>query len=100
MKLVAVKEFSYASKRLMRGQNFDASSRDARVLKAIGKAKDAPADEPVLADDSPAPPTFVAAAPTYQTRQLVPEPVAAVKEVSPAVRIRRKYTRRNLTPQR
>lgn len=117
MKLVAVKEFSYASKRLMRGQSFDASSSDARILKAIGKAKDAPAgngvahDEPVAADDvpfeidaptiAPAPVFDVPRDLVYPTRELAPEPApVAAADVSPAVRIRRKYTRRNLTPQR
>jgi hypothetical protein len=36
--LIAKKSFRYAGKPLSAGDSFDASSRDARVLTAIGKA--------------------------------------------------------------
>lgn len=41
-RLKATKSMRYASRRLEPGDEFDANNRDARVLKAIGKAEDAP----------------------------------------------------------
>lgn len=42
MKLVAAKELRYAGRSLKAGESFEASEKDAKVLKAIGKAKDPP----------------------------------------------------------
>lgn len=39
-KLVATKNMTYATRHLRAGDSFDAVPRDARVLKAIGKARD------------------------------------------------------------
>lgn len=39
--LIATKRFRYGTRHLEADDLFEASSRDARVLKAIGKAKDA-----------------------------------------------------------
>ena len=56
MRLIACKPFTYSTRALVVGQDFEASSRDARVLVAIGKARkyvappvsdDEPDDEPV-----------------------------------------------------
>lgn len=38
-KLFATKSFSYATRRLLPGDSFEANNRDARILVAIGKAK-------------------------------------------------------------
>lgn len=43
MKLTATKALRYAGRSLVAGDDFEASAKDARLLKAIGKAKDAPA---------------------------------------------------------
>lgn len=64
MKLVATKSMTYNTRRLLPGDLFEASPRDARLLKGIRKAKDAepekdsapkraapaPSDEPTLDD--------------------------------------------------
>lgn len=42
MKLIAKKSFRYNTRELNAGDAFDASDKDARVLKAIRKAEDAP----------------------------------------------------------
>lgn len=42
MKLIALQEFPYAGKALKPGDEFDsASNEDARILKGVGKARDA-----------------------------------------------------------
>lgn len=40
--LVATKAFRYAGRALVIGDAFEAGARDAKLLMAIGKAKDAP----------------------------------------------------------
>lgn len=42
LKLIALKPLLYAGKSLLADDAFEASDRDARLLKAIGKAADAP----------------------------------------------------------
>lgn len=42
MKLVAIKPMRYRNVRVDPGAEFSATDRDGRLLKAIGKAKDAP----------------------------------------------------------
>lgn len=42
LKLVALKPLRYAGKSLLSGDEFEASAKDARLLKAIRKAADAP----------------------------------------------------------
>lgn len=42
MELIAQKSLRYAGRSLVAGDKFEASDRDARLLKAIGKAADAP----------------------------------------------------------
>lgn len=55
MTLIATKPMSYGGCRLEVGDKFEPrSNRDARTLKAIGKAKDAEADEPAT-DVAPEP---------------------------------------------
>lgn len=41
MKIVAKKALRYAGRSLVPGDEFEASSKDARLLKAIGKAEEA-----------------------------------------------------------
>lgn len=43
MKLIAKKPLRYAGRSLVSGDEFEALAKDARLLKAIGKAADAPA---------------------------------------------------------
>ena len=45
MKLIATKSMRFAGQSLNPGDSFEASERNARLLKAIGKADDAPAQE-------------------------------------------------------
>jgi hypothetical protein len=82
-KLVATKSFSYAGKRLVKGAKFEASDKDARLLKAVGKAKDAPAraekkstsPEPQPEKDAPSGETgasHVEKTGEYQTRMMLP----------------------------
>ena len=40
-KLVAIKEHRYASRTMMPGEEYEASDKHAKLLKVIGKAKDA-----------------------------------------------------------
>lgn len=44
--LIATKPMTYATRRLKAGDPFRANRRDARILRAIGKAADAPARVP------------------------------------------------------
>lgn len=44
MKLIALKPFRYAGVSLQPDEEFEASGKDARLLKAIGKAADAPVE--------------------------------------------------------
>ncbi|WP_313666106.1 hypothetical protein [Shinella sp.] len=44
MELIAKKSLRYAGRSLVEGDKFEASAKDARLLKAIGKAVDAPAE--------------------------------------------------------
>jgi hypothetical protein len=55
-RLVALKSITYATRRLQAGDAFDAVARDARILKAIGKARD-DYDVPVAPLPPPAVPT-------------------------------------------
>lgn len=55
MRLIAKKAFPYGGRRLAAGDSFDASSRHARVLLAIGYAT-APDSEPAEPEPSPARP--------------------------------------------
>lgn len=41
MKLIAIKPLRYAGRSLLPDEEFEASAKDARLLKAIGKAADA-----------------------------------------------------------
>lgn len=44
MELIAKKSLRYAGRSLVEGDKFEASAKDARLLKAIGKAADAPVE--------------------------------------------------------
>jgi hypothetical protein len=66
-KLVATRTLSYATRRLQAGDRFEAINRDARVLKAIGKARD-DYDAPVtgaLPNPPPVPSDAVPPQPVY-----------------------------------
>jgi hypothetical protein len=54
LKLIAKKSLRYAGRSLVAGDDFEASAKYARLLKAIGKAGDAPPVEP--APEAPAEP--------------------------------------------
>lgn len=69
--LIATKAFTYAGKKIKVGDKFEArDARDAKVMRAIGRAKD-------HIDLPPPRPQ------TYQTRQMVAKPAAAVDETMP-----------------
>ena len=75
-KLIAVKSFTYMTRHLTAGASFEAKPRDARVLKAIGKARDdydAPVKEAVAQPAAPVAPTPAAPAPA-------PTPIVSAQE--------------------
>ncbi|MFP3549743.1 hypothetical protein SB861_03375 [Paraburkholderia sp. SIMBA_049] len=49
MKMIATRQFNYAGRSLKAGDAFEASTRDARVLAATGRAKAAPVPAPAPA---------------------------------------------------
>lgn len=53
--LVALKNFSYSTRALKAGDTFEASTKDARLLRAIKKAEDAPGAAPARIAAPPAP---------------------------------------------
>lgn len=55
VKLVATRQMMYATRRLVAGQPFEASPRDAKILKALKRAVDAPAEEPPKPQAPPPP---------------------------------------------
>lgn len=54
MRLVALKDDVYGSRKLKAGEAFDASDRDAKILIALKRAKDPNAREPGKIDPPPA----------------------------------------------
>lgn len=68
LKLIAKKPLRYAGRSLVAGDEFEASRMDARLLKAIGKAVDAPEreDAPVKVEAERAP----ASKGKYRTRRM------------------------------
>lgn len=53
MKLIATQEFPYGGKTLKPSDSFEsASDEDARILKGVGKAKDAPVAKPSAQSDA------------------------------------------------
>jgi hypothetical protein len=77
-KLIAVKSFTYMTRHLTAGASFEAKPRDARVLKAIGKARDdydAPVKEALEKPVAPVapPPAAPVAAPA-------PTPIVSAQE--------------------
>ncbi len=65
-KLICVKELTYMTRHLTPGMSFEAKPRDARVLKAIGKARDdydAPVNEALAQPAAPVAPAPAAPAP-------------------------------------
>ncbi len=72
MRLIAKKPLRYAGRRCEAGEAFEASSRDAKLLCAIGKAEPAdevpPVDEPAETPEPAAPPRR-----QYRRRDLVAE---------------------------
>lgn len=69
MKLIALKPLRYAGKSLLSGDEFEASAKDAKLLKAIRKAADAPVKEPEPEPDKK---------PVARTRKTVASDTAAV----------------------
>lgn len=65
MKLIATKPLLYAGQSLNVGDEFEASEKDAKLLKAIRKAEDAP--EKAVAESEPEP---ALAKRTYKTRRM------------------------------
>lgn len=87
MKLIATKSFTYATRRLLPGDEFEASNRDARLLAATRKARQVrtttnlPAPPPELAEKiaasvaSPAPPTDLYRPPLTPNGPNPPQPL-------------------------
>ncbi len=119
--LVATREMRYAAKQYNRGDQFEASDKDARILKAIKKATDAPEEKapppraPLPRATAPTPPpgptlnaTPVARVPEAAAPKAEPpppvvtsstsEPVKVVSESAPAS-LTTKYKRRDLSAQ-
>jgi hypothetical protein len=73
--LIATESYPYAGRSLSAGDAFDASEKDANLLKLLKKAVDAP--QPVLRTRTMAPAERSADEPkpkrTYRRRDLVPE---------------------------
>lgn len=79
--LVATREVRYAAKQYRLGDKFEASEKDARILKAIKKAKDAPpTPAPVPVAQKAVLPTVTAPTPTPVRP---PEPAPVVQKVAP-----------------
>lgn len=75
-KLIATRGFTYATRHLVAGEAFEAKPRDARILKAIGKARDdydAPVQEALAQSVAPVAPPPVTTAPA-------PAPVMSATE--------------------
>lgn len=83
--LIATKELRYGDRTVHPGEPFDASEKDARLLKAIGKAKDgepvnktdlpkatmpSPADPELGDDKEQEPPAPLERGASYQTRHM------------------------------
>lgn len=76
MRLVATREFKYSTRRLLPGDEFEASNRDGRLLVAIRKAR------PVRTTGNlPAPPPGVAKKIEAATAPVVPPAPVASDEV-------------------
>lgn len=82
-RLQATVAFPYAGVSLKTGDVFEASDKDAALLKLVGRAKDAP---PVV------PPSRF-----LRTRDLEAETADAEPTDGPVPRVKRKYTRRDMT---
>lgn len=81
LKITAIKDLRYAGVSLVTGDDFEASDKDARILKAIGKARDYVAE--VAVEPTPEP---VKKAGTYRTRQMKAADVEPAEETDePAV---------------
>jgi len=92
-KLVATKELFYAGKTRNVGDEFDASDKDAKILKAIGKASDpAPKRGRQVETAALAP----APAPKKEEPPVQQAEAAAATEEFP---LRRRYQRRGLRPE-
>lgn len=83
MKLTATKALRYAGRSLVAGDDFEASAKDARLLKAIGKAKDAPVEyAPVNPARASMSDTHRPVKSAYRTRQMKAADVAAETPVA------------------
>jgi hypothetical protein len=112
VELIAIQPHVYGGKRLARGDYFTASYQDAKLLKAIKRAKDAPPPDysylenytAGLPNEKPQdPPPVESKSLQYDTAHMEAEPDAVVVEVEPleaepvTTRPRRQYRRRNMT---
>ena len=79
--LIATQSYAYDKRSLSPGDAFDASEKDAALLKLIGRAKDAPSPRSRL----------------FQTRDLAPESTVDAENDVPRQRLQ--YRRRDLTPE-
>lgn len=69
LKLIAKKSLRYAGKSFVPGDEFEASAKDARILKAIRKADDAVAADTVTPDE-PVELTKTVRPDKYRTRRM------------------------------
>ena len=103
-KLIAVKELTYMTRHLTPGMSFEAKPRDARVLKAIGKARDdvdspvnealaasvarpvdIPAQSPPIPAPSHAPPAPAPVMSAHEDPHHEPEPLDALRAEATAL---------------
>lgn len=82
-KLIATQSYPYAGRSLQCGDCFEASDRDAHILKTVGRAKDAPPDPTPAPKDN-----------KLTSKVLTAEDDSAEKPAAPARR--RRYRRRDL----
>lgn len=96
MKLVVTaKELRYGGRQMRAGDEFEASDKDARTLKAVRKAADAPPQVKRSMPAPPAPKPEASLAPKLDTRAMTPgEGTMAADEEQ--TRIRRRYGRRDM----
>lgn len=95
--IVSTRELRYAGRTMLHGDRFDASDKDAKILKAIRKAEDVPArygqpmgevattQLPLAAAPDPDPfePPAVTPAPAPAPTPAAPEPPASKSEARP-----------------
>lgn len=91
--IVTCRELQYAGKTYLTGARFEASDKDAKLLKAINKAADAPAPTKPLREAASVTPPPATVEPQLDTP---PEPEAAADEGAPEGTSSRAYRTRRL----